>query len=249
MLDNRIDGQFQLELYQMVSRLIFVVSNWYLKNDTDTAPLAERIAALRDARRALEPQLAAMLPAYSRQRIDERRQALVRAGTPESLAERLALTEVAGLVPDIALAARQSGAKIVEAAKACFAVGDAFRIPRIEDAAASLSPSDYYDQLALSRATDTIASAQRRIAVAALTAHGGQANPVAAWLEAGGERVARIRERLQALTEGGDLTVSRLSVAAGLMSDLTGTCPCIQHGWRPGVAAGPEFYRSFTWRL
>lgn len=222
MLDNRIDGQFQLDLYQMVSRLIFVVSNWYLKNDTDTAPLAERIAALRDARRALEPQLAAMLPAYSRQRIDERRQALVRAGTPESLAERLALTEVAGLVPDIALAARQSGAKIVEAAKACFAVGDAFRIPRIEDAAASLSPSDYYDQLALSRATDTIASAQRRIAVAALTAHGGQANPVAAWLEAGGERVARIRERLQALTEGGDLTVSRLSVAAGLMSDLTG---------------------------
>ena len=49
----------------------------------------------------------------------------------------------------------------------------------------------------------------------------GAADPVAAWLEAGGERVARIRERLQALTEGGDITVSRLSVASGLMSDLS----------------------------
>jgi len=46
-------------------------------------------------------------------------------------------------------------------------------------------------------------------------------DPVAAWLEAGGVRVARTRERLQALTEGGELTVSRLTVAAGLLSDLS----------------------------
>ena len=59
------------------------------------------------------------------------------------------------------------------------------------------------------------------VVVAALTGHAKAADPVAAWLEAGGERVARIRERLQALTEGGDITVSRLSVASGLMSDLS----------------------------
>ncbi|WP_287323515.1 hypothetical protein, partial [Mesorhizobium sp.] len=82
-------------------------------------------------------------------------------------------------------------------------------------------PSDYYDQLALFRATDTIGAARRGIAVAALTGHAEAADPVAAWLEAGGERVGRIRERLQALTEGGDITVSRLSVASGLISDLT----------------------------
>jgi glutamate dehydrogenase len=58
------------------------------------------------------------------------------------------------------------------------------------------------------------------MAAAALAGHGGAKEPVEAWLEAGGARVARTRERLQALTEGGDLTVSRLTVAAGLMSDL-----------------------------
>ena len=221
-LDNRIDGQVQLDLYQMVSRLIYVVSGWYLKNDAGSAaPLAERIAALQEARKALEPKLVSLLPAYSRERVEARRHGLFKGGTPEKLAERLALTELAEMMPDIALAARQAGAEIVATAKAYFAVSDAFRIPRIEEAAASLSPSDYYDQLALSRATDTIAAARRGIAVAALTAHGKAADPVASWLEAGGERVARVRERLQTLTEGGDLTVSRLSVAAGLMGDLT----------------------------
>ena len=221
-LDNRIDGQIQLDLYQTVSRLIFVTSGWYLKNETGAAPLSERIATLQEARKALEPKLASLLPAYSRQRLDEHQLELAAAGAPEKLAERLALCEPAALIPDIATAARLASADIVAAAKAFFAAGEAFRIPRIEEAVGTISASDYYDQLALARAADTIGSARRGIAVAALTAHGAAAEPVAAWLEAGGERVARIRERLQALTEGGDLTVSRLSVAAGLMNDLTG---------------------------
>lgn len=220
-LDNRIDGQIQLDLYQAVSRLIYVTSGWYLKNDAGTALLGQRIAELQDARKALEPKLVSLLPAFSRERIEERRHSLSKGGAPESLAEQLALTDVAELIPDIALTARTANAGIVAAAKAFFAVSDVFRIPRVEDAARSITPSDYYDQLALSRATDTIGAARRGIAVAALTSHAETADPVTAWLEAGGERVGRIRERLQALTEGGDITVSRLSVASGLMSDLT----------------------------
>ncbi|MER8444630.1 NAD-glutamate dehydrogenase [Mesorhizobium sp. M1066] len=221
-LDNQIDGQVQLDLYQMVSRLIYVTSGWYLKNDAGTVPLGQRIAELQEARKALEPKLVSLLPAFSRERIEEKRHGLFKSGAPEGLAGQLALSEVAELIPDIALTARTAGADIVAAAKAFFAVSDAFRIPRVEDAARSITPSDYYDQLALSRATDTIGAARRGIAVAALTGHAKTADPVVAWLDAGGERVARIRERLQALTEGGDITVSRLSVASGLMSDLTG---------------------------
>jgi len=221
-LDNQIDGQIQLDLYQAVSRLIFTTSGWYLKNDAGSAPLSQRIADLQEARKALEPKLVSLLPAFSRERIEERRHGLFKGGAPEKLADKLALAEVAELIPDVALTARTASADIVNAARAFFAVSDAFRIPRVEEAARSINPPDYYDQLALSRATDTIGVARRGIAVAALTGYGTAADPVAAWLEAGGDRVARIRERLQALTEGGDITVSRLSVASGLMSDLTG---------------------------
>ncbi|RWM94653.1 MAG: NAD-glutamate dehydrogenase [Mesorhizobium sp.] len=221
-LDNQIDGQTQLDLYQAVSRLIFMTSGWYLKNDLSSAPLGQRIADLQEARKALEPKLISLLPAFSRERIEARRHDLTEGGAPDKLAEKLALAEVSDLIPDIALTARTANADIVSAARAFFAVSDAFRIPRVEEAARSIMPPDYYDQLALSRATDSIGAARRGIAVAALTGHGNAADPVAAWLEAGGEQVGRIRERLQALTEGGDITVSRLSVASGLMSDLTG---------------------------
>jgi glutamate dehydrogenase len=221
-LDNAIDGQIQLDLYQIVSRLIYMTSGWYLKNDTGTAPLAERIAALREARRVLEPKLASLLPAFTRERIEARRHGLFKGGASEKLAGQLALADIGELIPDIALTAKLANVELVDAARAFFTVSEDFRIPRVTDAAHTITPSDYYDQLALARATDTIAAARRGIAVAALTGHASAADPVAAWLEAGGERVARIRERLQALTEGGDITVSRLSVAAGLMSDLTG---------------------------
>ncbi|TJW82451.1 MAG: NAD-glutamate dehydrogenase, partial [Mesorhizobium sp.] len=178
-LDNQIDGQMQLDLYQSVSRLIFVTSGWYLKNDLDSVPLGQRIAELQEARKALEPKLTALLPAFSRERIEERRHGLFKGGAPEKLAEKLALAEVGELIPDIALTARTANADIVSAAKAFFAVSDAFRIPRVEEAARSIMPPDYYDQLALSRASDTIGAARRGIAVAALTAHGKAADAVA----------------------------------------------------------------------
>ncbi|MBA3449320.1 MAG: NAD-glutamate dehydrogenase, partial [Pseudaminobacter sp.] len=221
-LDNRIDGQLQLDLYQAVGWLIYATSAWFLKNDTSAAPLGQRIADLREARKTLEPKLATLLPAFSKARMSERRQGFLASGAPEKLAERLATADVAELIPDIALVALTAKADIVPAAKAFFAVSEAFRIARIEDAARAITSSDYYDGLALSRAGDTIDVARRAIAVAALTGFGGDADPVASWLEAGGERIATLRERLQALTEGGEITVSRLSVASGLMSDLTG---------------------------
>ena len=221
-LDNKVDGQAQLDFYETAGKLIWSATAWLLKNDHGDAPLAERIAELRDARKVLEPALAGLLPAFMAEKLDERRQDFVKAGAPERLAEQLAALTVAEFLPDIVQVSRTSSADLLVSARAFFAASDALRIARIEEAARMLQPADYYDGLALARAQDTIDAARRGIAVSALSGHGDAADPVSAWLEAGGQRVARTRERLQALTEGGDLTVSRLSVASGLMSDLTG---------------------------
>ncbi len=219
-LDARIDGDVQLELYQLVGRLVHTATAWLLKNDDAAAPLGGRIAALRAARKALDGRLGAMLPAFVAARVEERAQELSKAGTPEALARRIAMLWVAESIPDMMRIAADTGGDLVKAAAAFFAVTKAFRIGRINEAARTLAPTDYYDGLALSRALETIGAARRGIAAAALTRHEGAREPVAAWLEAGGTRAARTRERLQALTEGGDLTVSRLTVAAGLMTDL-----------------------------
>jgi glutamate dehydrogenase len=219
-LDNAIDGQFQLDLYQSVGRLLYLATAWFLKNDPSDRPVGERIADLRQACALLGPQIGKLLPVDSAAKLAERRLALTAAGAPEALVESLSAADAALAIPDIALVARNASASPVDAAKAYFAVSDAFRIGRIEDAARAVQPSDYYDGLALSRALDTIAAAHRGVAVAALSGHGKAADAVGGWLAGGGERVSRARERLQALTEGGDLSVSKLSVAAGLMSDL-----------------------------
>ena len=220
-LDNKIDGQVQLDLYQTAGRLISTATAWFLKNDHGEAPLGVRIADLREARKVLEPKIGNILPTFMKEKLDERRDGFYKAGAPERLAEKLASLRIAELLPDIAKVARTSGADLIASAKAFFGVSEAFRIGRIEDAARMITPSDYYDGLALSRATDMIGAARGGIAISALSGFADSADPVDAWLDAGGDRIARTRERLQALTEGGDITLSRLSVASGLMSDLT----------------------------
>ena len=220
-LDGRVDGDAQLELYQAVGRLVHSATLWQLRNDVGAWQLDQRIDALRNARKVLEPSIGEKLAPFTRDRIQERVSEFTNAGAPAELARRIAWLNIAELIPDIALLAAEANAKLERAAEAFFAITTAFRVGRVADAARSIQPSDYYDGLALSRAVETIGAARRGMAAAALNQFKGENDPVEAWLSAGGERVERARERLHALTEGGDLTVSRLTVAAGLMSDLS----------------------------
>ncbi|WP_246734508.1 NAD-glutamate dehydrogenase [Chelativorans sp. ZYF759] len=220
-LDNKVESRAQTELYQGVGRLVHVQSAWFLKNDYPGETLAERIGGLKAARRTLEPKLASMAPEFTRAHLEEVAHAMFRDGAPEELARRIAFLHISEFIPDIVLVATRSGADLTAAAHAFFAVTEAFRIGRIAEAARGIGVTDYYDGLALTRARDAIGDARRGIAVAALQAYPKSSEPVAEWLEAGGGTIARARDRLKALTETGDISVSRLSVAAGLMSDLS----------------------------
>ncbi|MBN9076359.1 MAG: NAD-glutamate dehydrogenase [Rhizobiales bacterium 65-79] len=221
-LDNKVDGAAQLGFYAIVAHLLETVTSWLLKNGDEKADLSTRIARLREARAALEPELPRIMPAFMLASLEERSRGLQEAGAPDKLAAELALLGVTALVPDIAYVASRSGADITAAARAFFTVSDIFRVGRIEEAAQALPTTDYYDRMALERATDALGRARRDICASALAANGKDRDPVRAWMGAGGERIQRTRDRLQALTEGGEVTVSKLSVASGLMTDLAG---------------------------
>ena len=219
-LDNKVDGTAQLDFYQTCGRLIGVATAWFLKNDLRDLALDVRIVELRDARKVLEPQIGVLLPDFVRGRLADRQAAFQQAGAPQPLAEQLTALTIAELLPDIALIARQADADAIAAAKAFFAVGEAFRISRIEDGARAITPADYYDGLALVRG-------QRCHRHGPPPGRGGGADQPSRRRRAGrrvagcGRRADRdARERLQAITEGAELTVSRLTVAAGLLSDL-----------------------------
>jgi glutamate dehydrogenase len=221
-LDNQVPGMVQNEFYAQVSRMLHRTTAWVLRNNGTDATLKEFVEAIRETRRALEPRLTKLMPEFMAGIIAKDIDGFTAKGAPEKLAEQLARLQIASVVPDIALIAQRAKSDLVAAAKAYFAVVEAFRIGRIEEAARAIPVTDYYDGMALARANDTIAEATRSIAVAALTRFGGEKNPAAAWLESGNAHVEATRQRMTSLVEGGDLTVSRLAVAAGLMSDLVG---------------------------
>jgi glutamate dehydrogenase len=218
-LDAKIDGRVQLDFYAEVWRLLQATATWFLKNGSGTA-LSTEIAQLREARAALEPRLVELMPAFMREDHEERLHRFGKLGAPGTLARELALLPFSELVPDIALVARTARADLDRGAHVFFAVTDFFRIGRIDEAARSIQTNDYYDGLALARAADMIGQARRGIAVSALKRFGKEKDPFKAWIEADGERVTRTREKLLALTESGETSVSRLSVASGLVADL-----------------------------
>ncbi|MBN9070444.1 MAG: NAD-glutamate dehydrogenase, partial [Rhizobiales bacterium] len=104
-LDNRIDGQVQLDLYAALGRLLFAASAWDLKNGGEGA-LGDQIDALAAARAALEPKLAGLLPASVQERIEARRRHFSAAGVPDALAAHVAVLDSVELIPDIVLVAQ-----------------------------------------------------------------------------------------------------------------------------------------------
>ncbi|KXF76484.1 NAD-glutamate dehydrogenase [Paramesorhizobium deserti] len=221
-LDNKVPGSVQNEFYAEVSRMLHWTTAWVLRNDTSNATLAEFVEAICNARRVLEPRLGKLMPEFMAGVIADDTARFTEKGAPADLAARLARLQIASVVPDIALIAYRSKSDLIAAAKAYFTITEAFRIARIEEAARAIPITDYYDGMALARANDTIAQATRAITIAALTRFGEEKNPAAIWLDSGSMQVEAIRQRMTVLAEGGDLTVSRLAVAAGLMSDLAG---------------------------
>ena len=79
---------------------------------------------------------------------------------------------------------------------------------------------DRFDRMALDRALANLTRAQRDLTADVLAAASGPvANRLAAWRAGQAAAVDRAIAAVTALTEG-ELTVSRLTVAAGLLSDL-----------------------------
>ena len=78
--------------------------------------------------------------------------------------------------------------------------------------------SDYFERLAIERAVDQIAAAERRLVADMLAT--GQSGPQAAenWLAAHPE-ASRIRRTVEEIAAGG-LTLAKLTVAANLQGDL-----------------------------
>ncbi|WP_338723051.1 NAD-glutamate dehydrogenase [Devosia sp. XK-2] len=212
-LDGALPGSVQLALYAQVEALLRQEALWFLRNGSVTEGLAELVARHREG----VAQLIAtegLLPADQRHLLDVRISNLAAQGVPIALAESIGALPFLSHASDIVLVAERSGVDVVSAAKAYFGVAGLFDLFRIIEDGRAIILGDRFDRMALDRALANLMRALRDLTSDVLAA-----GSVDDFVSRGSVGVARSVAAVKELTEGG-ITVSRLSVAAGLLADL-----------------------------
>jgi len=217
-LDTRIDGQLQLSLYAAIQDLLLSRMVWYVRNVDFKDGLSAINARFGPAVREIAASLDDALPPDLQAARGKRRQELTDAGVPTGLAGELADLDALVSAPDIVTVAERTSRSIRDATATFFAAEANFRLDRIMAAARSVAASDHFERLAIDRAVELIAAAERRLTAAMLAT--GQSGQQAAetWLAAHPE-ATRIRRAVEEIAAGG-LTLAKLMVAANLLGDL-----------------------------
>ncbi len=219
-LDNEIASDVQLGMFRSVQNLLLDRLVWFLRNVDLKQGLASIVDHYRDGIAEVEAALdgGALSPEAAAGR-EARANDLVKAGVPEALARRLANLPGLTAAPDIVLVADRTKRKIADVATTYFAAESYFQLDQIARAADAIKVSDYFDRLALDRALDTIGEAERRIGAAMLAQGESGQKAVDSWIAANKEGVERVRHSVHNIAASG-LTLSKLSVAASLLTDL-----------------------------
>ena len=219
-LDNRMAGQAQLDLYARVQDfLLDVVSNVLRHGKEET--LAATIATHRAGAEQLAAMLEDCLTPRQRERLARTREELELCGTPPDLAQRIAALEFLAHATAITRLAHETERPLAEAARVAFAASEYFRLDELKELTASLQLRDYYDQLAINGAIHTLDSARRALSREVLSKPGSV--DFAAWERERGSVLARAKTALDEIAATGDVTVSRLAVAASQVRDLIST--------------------------
>ncbi|MDM9624468.1 NAD-glutamate dehydrogenase [Rhizobium sp. S152] len=215
-LDGKISGQMQNRLYEEIGHIFTVLTRLLLKTQMTKGNIAETVDRLQAAVKKLKPVFASQVVPELEAREGEYRD----AGVPDKLAAEISGLLGFALVPEIMQIAERTGEPLVRAAESYFAVSRTFRIGRLLAAGGRIVTSDHYENLALARSIDQIAGARRDIVIAALSNHGKEKLPVQAWHAHDRIRINRIAEELTGLSDSGDPNLARITVAAGLLTDL-----------------------------
>jgi glutamate dehydrogenase len=217
-LDSKIDGQLQLRLYASVQDLLLSRVVWFIRNVDLTKGLEATVSRFHTGVGEIALGLDNMLSGEMQAARAQRRQALVDGGVPADLASRFADLETIVVAPDVVLVAEKAGRSINETAATWFAAEAVFRLDHIAVAARAVPANDYFERLAIDRAIEQIAAAERRL-VADVLATGLSGDAAAqAWIEAHPE-AARIRRSVEEIA-GSGLTLAKITVAANLLGDL-----------------------------
>lgn len=219
-LDNKIDGQFQIELYMKVQNLLRQQTAWFLRHLSGPGSLSEQIELYRAGLRLLRQHAREILTEPQRKRLAQDQDAYAKLGLPSELARQMATLAMLADVPDAIHVAEAVKRPVVEIAIIFSQAITFFRIGELRRATDDLAISDYFDRLAVN-SLQAVLSAGLRAVVQDVVREAGDSNPsFDAWREAKGASVERALRGINESLDAGDLTLSRLTVAVTHLRDL-----------------------------
>ncbi|MEO6014289.1 MAG: NAD-glutamate dehydrogenase [Devosia sp.] len=219
-LDGQISGTTQLALYADVQVLLERETLWLLRNADFTQPLGDLVLRYAEGVTDVAGLITSLVPPGVEKTITARVEAFTAGGASNSIARRVAELSALSFATDIALVAERTKSPIAAAAGAFFGVLDLFGLAGVIEAGSKIVLADRFDRMALDRALANLMRAQRDLTVDVLGFGRGEIDTrLAAWRQARPDAIDRVAQAVAGLTTG-EMTVSRLSVAAGLLSDL-----------------------------
>ena len=219
-LDGLVPGAAQLGLYAEVADLLRQETLWFLRNANVSEGLAALVARHKSGVATLRSMLTSALPSSLGEAVAARMAGLVAQGVPEAVARGLAELPVLSYASDIVLVSERCGVSVADGAAAFFGVFGAFNLWPVIEQGRAIVLADRFDRMALDRALANVMRAQRDITADVLKVAGGAVTDrLARWNSEERAGIARTAAAVAELTQG-TLTVSRLSVAAGLLADL-----------------------------
>ncbi|GAB5374481.1 MAG: NAD-glutamate dehydrogenase [Acuticoccus sp.] len=224
-LDNIVSGDLQLELYAEIRALLLEATIWFVRNETFQNGIEQVVERFQEGLEQLRDQsFAVLLSEDDRTALDARTTQLREAGVPDESARRLALVPLAIAALDIVTVADRREVPLFEAAEVWFGVDQRFRFGALDDIAKQVDVSEYYDGLALDRARRALADAHNTLALNVLSstspAIGNGTERLADWLSSRQRMIARTERAVDEVVNSGEVSISRIAVASGMLSDL-----------------------------
>ena len=168
---------------------------------------------------ALAQLLPKLMPPFMAAAADKAEARLVSGKVPKALAHQIAYLPYLAAAADVVLIADGSGRKLRDAAAAYYRVTERFQIGRIVAMARSLETVDYYEDMALEKASDGLALAQKKLTESVLSASKG-APDLAKWEKGLGYIVGASADQIEAILADGRATTAKATVAASVLMEL-----------------------------
>jgi glutamate dehydrogenase len=221
-LDNKLDGDRQLDLYVLLRDVLRRQTAWFLRHGRFRDGLSAIIGRYREGISTLNAAIENIFDEWLTGRLEDSRKHFLDNGLPPELARRFAHLTALSSAPDIISLAVELDASELEVAHIYFQATSHFRLEEVRGLSEKLGQTDYFNRLATDSSLESAASAQRAIVKKVFTSTNGSAAPdFAAWCKLNEHAAARTRHRFDALLDGSKLTLAKLTVAVAHLRELS----------------------------